>query len=121
MEDSYVMRRLVEVVLEQIQPRVTVGSSGSAACDILRSHPPAVMSLDICPPDMSGWDILQFVRSRFDLDDTAVIMLTGHVDANDIDRTAEIGAGECLQKPFRPDELGRLVVDTINGRAQVQV
>jgi two-component system OmpR family response regulator len=120
-EDSHVMRRLVEVVLEQIELRVAAVSAGSAACDILRSDPPAVMILDIGPPDMSGWGVLQFVRCRSDLDDTAVIMLTEHVDADDIDRAAEIGAVECLQKPFRPDELGGLVVDALNGRAQVQV
>jgi DNA-binding response OmpR family regulator len=44
-------------------------------------------------------------------------MLTGRSDADDIDRAAEMGADAYLLKPFRPDELRRIVVDTIHGAA----
>jgi DNA-binding response OmpR family regulator len=68
---------------------------------------------------MSGWEVLEVVRGRPALDGTAVIMLTGHTDADDIDRAAKLGADEYLLKPFRPDELRRLVVDTIHSSAKV--
>ena len=120
-DDSHVIRRLVEVVLEQIQLQVVTVASGSLACELLEDDPPDPVILDVGLPDISGWDVLQFLRSRPDLDDTAVIMLTGHVDADDIERAEEMGADEYLQKPFRPDELRRLVVDTVHGFAQAQV
>jgi DNA-binding response OmpR family regulator len=48
-------------------------------------------------------------------------MLTGRADADDVDRAAEMGADEYLLKPFRPDELRRLVIDTIHGSVEVEV
>lgn len=120
-DDSHVIRRLVEVVLGQIQLRVTAVSSGTLACEILAADTPDLVILDVGLPDMTGWDVLEFVRSRPVLDGTPIIMLTGRADADDVDRAAEIGADEYLLKPFRPDELRRLVVDTIHGSVEVEV
>jgi DNA-binding response OmpR family regulator len=118
-DDSHVIRRLVEVVLEQIHLHVVTAATGSMACEILEHDRPAVVILDVGLPDMSGWEVLEFVRDRPELDGTAVIMLTGHADADDIDRAANLGADEYLLKPFRPDELRRLVLDTIHSSANV--
>lgn len=118
-EDSHVIRRLVEVVLEQINLRVVTAATGSIACEMLEDDPPAVVILDIGLPDMSGWDVLEFVRDRSELDGTGVIMLTGCADADDIDRAANNGADEYLLKPFRPDDLRRLVIDTIHRSTKV--
>ena len=119
-DDSHVIRRMVEVVLGQIQLRVTTVPSGTLACEILGTDPPDLVVLDVGLPDMTGWDVLDFVRSRPDLDGTPIIMLTGRADADDVDRAAEMGADAYLLKPFRPDELRRLVVDTIHGSVEVE-
>jgi DNA-binding response OmpR family regulator len=70
---------------------------------------------------MTGWDILEFIRDRDDLDDLAIIMLTGRADADDVDRAAEMGADAYLLKPFRPAELRRVVIDTIRGASTAAV
>jgi len=118
-DDSHVIRRLVEVVLEQIQLDVVSVSNGVEACEALEKGAPDVLILDVGLPDISGWDILDLVRSRPDFDGTVVIMLTGHVDAADTDRAEEKGANEYLTKPFRPADLRRLVLDTIHGAPMV--
>jgi DNA-binding response OmpR family regulator len=117
-DDSHVIRRLVEVVLGQIEIEVVAVSSGSQACEALESMTPDVVILDVGLPDMPGWDVLDFLRCRPDLVGTSVIMLTGRSDAEDIERAADKGANEYLLKPFRPDELRRLVVRSIHGTAQ---
>lgn len=114
-DDSHVIRRLVEVVLGEIHLEVVSASTGTQACEYLARDLPDVLIVDVGLPDMSGWDILEFMRSRSELDGVAVIMLTGRGDADDIDKAAELGADEYLLKPFRPDELRRVVVDTIHG------
>lgn len=119
-DDSHVIRRLVEVVLEQIQLEVVTVANGSDACATLERDVPDMMILDVGLPDMTGWDVLDFVRNRPDLAGVAVIMLTGYADAQDIERATAKGADEYLLKPFRPDELRRLVVDTIHGTARTQ-
>ncbi len=116
-DDSHVIRRLVEVVLEQIQIDVVAVASGFEACEVLQRESPDVVILDVGLPDMPGWDVLDFVRCRPDLADTSVIMLTGRSDADAVDEAAEKGANEYLLKPFRPAELRRLVVNAIHGTA----
>jgi DNA-binding response OmpR family regulator len=117
-DDSHVIRSLVEVVLKQIQLDVTTVSTGFEACRILEYDTPDMLILDVGLSDMSAWDILERVRSHPGLDQTAVIMLTARSDAGDIDRAADNGADQYLPKPFRPDELRRLVVDTIHDSAR---
>jgi two-component system KDP operon response regulator KdpE len=98
---------------------MTVGN-GFKACEALEQYVPDLLILDVGLPDISGWDVLDFVRAHPDLRQTAVIMLTGHADAHDIETAANKGADEYLLKPFRPDELRRLVVDTIHGSARMR-
>lgn len=117
-DDSHVIRRLIEVVLDQIQLDVATVSTGGEACETLQRRAPDILILDLGLPDMSGWDVLEFVRSHAELDGVAVIMLTGRSDADDIERACDMGADAYLVKPFRPDELRRIVVDTIHGSAK---
>lgn len=114
-DDSHVIRRLVEVVLSQVQLDVVTVATGTEACELLESDPPDMLILDVGLPDMSGWDILEFVRGVPELGKVSIVMLTGRSDADDIDRATELGADAYLLKPFRPDELRRIVVDTIHG------
>lgn len=117
-DDSHVIRRLVEVVLSQVQLDVVTVATGTEACELLESDTPDMLILDVGLPDMSGWDILEFVRSVPELGKVFIVMLTGRSDADDIDRATELGADAYLLKPFRPDELRRIVVDTIHGTAR---
>jgi CheY-like chemotaxis protein len=119
-DDSHVIRRLVEVVLQQIDIEVLTVANGTEACEALKRCAPDMVILDVGLPDISGWDVLDFVKTRPDLRETVVIMLTGRADARDIEMAADKGADEYLLKPFRPDELRRLVVNTIHGPARLR-
>ena len=116
-DDSHVIRRLIEVVLAQVQLDVKTVATGTEACEALDDEAPDMVILDLGLPDISGWDVLEFVRGNPEFSDVAVIMLTGRCDADDIDRAEQMGADAYLLKPFRPDELRRIVVDTIHGAA----
>ncbi len=117
-DDSHVIRRLVEVVLSQVQLDVVTVATGTEACEAVERDMPDMLILDVGLPDMSGWDILEFVRGHPELGHISIVMLTGRSDAEDIDKAAELGADAYLLKPFRPDELRRIVVATIHGAAQ---
>ncbi len=117
-DDSHVIRRLVEVVLGQLQLDVRTAASGGEAIDAMDDRAPDLVVLDVGLPDIPGWDVLTHVRETPDLCDGAVIMLTGRSDADDIDRAERLGATAYLTKPFRPDELRRVVLETIHGGAR---
>ncbi|GMR01832.1 MAG: response regulator [Acidimicrobiia bacterium] len=114
-DDSHVIRRLVEVCLSQLQLDVEAVGTGRDACALMLSDVPDMLLLDVGLPDMSGWDVLEFARSQPALDGMVVIVLTGRSDISDVERADEAGADRYLIKPFRPAELRRVVLDTLHG------
>lgn len=114
-DDSYVIRRLVEVCLDQLKMNVTAVANGSEAFAALLAEVPDLLILDVGLPDMTGWDVLEFVRDRDQFGDTAVLMLTALSDADLIEKAADEGADAYLLKPFRQGELRRAVMNTVHG------
>jgi len=113
-DDSHVIRRLVEVSLQQLNLDVETAGSGVEACELLRRTIPDMLILDLGLPDMSGWDVIDFVREERALDGLPVVMLTGYSDASDRDRADDAGVVRYLVKPFRPADLRRAVLDILH-------
>jgi DNA-binding response OmpR family regulator len=66
---------------------------------IARGVAPVLLVLDLSLPDLSGLDVLRWVRARPEFDAVAVVMLTGSGNDRDIDRAYEIGIDAYLVKP----------------------
>lgn len=113
-DDSHVIRRLVEVSLQQLNLEVTTVSNGDEACERLRSDGADLVILDVGLPDVSGWDVLSFVATQPALDGLPVVMLTGYSDAGDRHRADAAGVVGYLVKPFRPADLRRVVLDALH-------
>lgn len=113
-DDSHVIRRLVEVSLQQLNVEVETAGSGRTACDLLQRSAPDLLILDVGLPDMTGWDVIDFVRQERALDGLPVVMLTGYSDASDRDRADDAGVERYLVKPFRPADLRRAVLDILH-------
>jgi DNA-binding response OmpR family regulator len=60
---------------------------------------PVLLVLDLSLPDLSGLEVLRWVRSRSELERVAVVMLSGSGDDEDIERAYEIGIDAYLVKP----------------------
>ena len=114
-DDSHVIRRLVEVCLDPLEVTVTTVGTGIDAQLEMMARPPDALILDVGLPDISGWDVLEFARSQSVLDGLAIIMMTGRTDAADVERADSAGADRYLMKPFRPAELRRILLDTLQG------
>ncbi len=113
-DDSHVIRRLVEVCLDQLRVEVATVATGTEARERLVEDPPDLLILDVGLPDVSGWEVLEFARSRPELDGLMVIMVTGRTDAADVERADSAGADRYVMKPFRPAELRRVVLDVLH-------
>jgi CheY-like chemotaxis protein len=60
---------------------------------------PVLLVLDLSLPDITGLEVLRWVRARPELDAIAVVMLSGSGDDEDIERAYEIGIDAYLVKP----------------------
>lgn len=79
---------------------------GAGARQLLASHAPSVLILDINLPDETGWDVLRWLRQQPDTHPN-VIMLTAFRPLKT--HMAELAPYRLLNKPFPIDALLRLV------------
>ena len=96
---------LVQLSLSEAGFVVETASSGQDAIDKLRRAAPELAVLDLMLPDMPGTEVCRFIRTRPELADVLVLMLTAK--GEEVDRIVgfELGADDYVTKPFSPREL----------------
>jgi CheY-like chemotaxis protein len=77
--------------------------TGRGALDYLSDRVPDVVLLDLRLPDLSGWQVLDELRSSGRLDELNVILFSAHASA--AESAVEAGCVSFLAKPFTPDDL----------------
>jgi DNA-binding NtrC family response regulator len=77
--------------------RTTVVHSGQEALDSLDSVAPDAMFLDVSMPGMNGLDVMAEVKRLKPA--LAVVVITGHATADEVERLKEMGAIDVIQKP----------------------
>jgi DNA-binding response OmpR family regulator len=71
--------------------------------------PPDIFVTDLRLGDENGWQFLEWVRSKEELRDIPVIVLSCSLSPQDTVLAKEMGVSRVLQKPGEPIELQRLV------------
>jgi DNA-binding response OmpR family regulator len=77
----------------------------SATRALLGSDHPVLLLLDINMPEVSGLEMLQFIRSRAALKRLPVLMLSANATDTDVERALQLGANGYLVKPVSLEEL----------------
>jgi CheY-like chemotaxis protein len=70
---------------------------------------PCLALLDLNLPQMSGFDVLQWVRSRPDLVNLPVVVLSGTKNPTDFEKAHRLGANACVVKTLDLAELYELI------------
>jgi DNA-binding response OmpR family regulator len=76
---------------------------GEAALQNVEARQPDLMVLDLSLPQLDGSEVLARVRSKYK--DVSVLVLTGRGDAEERIRCLDLGADDCVVKPFSFHEL----------------
>ena len=82
------------------------GHTGVALAQLRR---PDVVICDIIMDRMHGFEVIQKIRARAELADTLVIMVSAKAYKPDMDRAKGLGADHFVVKPFRCDDLLKLI------------
>lgn len=85
--------------------RLTTASTGQDALEAARRERFSLIVLDLMLPGMSGFDVLEALRTDDLTRDVAVLMLTARREEPDRIRGLSLGADDYLTKPFSPAEL----------------
>jgi len=101
-DDEAPIVELVRGYLEREGMEVIAAGDGQAGLELIRTHSPDVVVLDVMLPGIDGFEVLRRART---FSDAYVIMLTAR--AEEIDRIVglSVGADDYLVKPFSPREL----------------
>lgn len=109
-EDSAVIRRLIEVCLRPADLDVTMCDDGPTGLAATLADPPDLLVLDIGLPDMDGWEVLDRLRSEPTTRELPVLVLTAHAEEESRRRADEGGANAFVTKPFQPNDFRREVM-----------
>src|SRR3954454_9347839 len=92
----------VDHLLERLALGTLAVSTGAAVLQAARQRPPALVVLDVCLPDISGFEICRELRDE--LGDELPIILVSKEKTDDLDRAAGLllGADDYLAKPVDP-------------------
>lgn len=101
-DDSVTIRRVIELTFADENVRVESVSSGREAIASIEAAPPDIVLADAGMPDVSGYDIAAFVKSRPNLRHIPVILLAGAFEPLDEARSRTSGSDGVLVKPFEP-------------------
>ncbi len=108
-EDSQVIQRLIEVCLRPAGFDVSTRDDGPSGLDAALADPPDLLILDVGLPKMDGWEVLSRLRADARTRELTVLVLTAHAQEETRERADRGGADAFLTKPFRPNDLRRVV------------
>lgn len=106
-EDSKVIRRLIEVCLRPLGVEVNLVPNGPAGLESAALDRPDLVLLDIGLPGMNGWEVLETLRAS--AGSIPVLMLTGHGELWSENYARERGAVGFMTKPFLPEMLRKRI------------
>ena len=104
-DDEIHIRRLTARVLEMAGYRVIEAASGTQALRLIQETQPDVITCDISMPGMSGFEVLETIKSQPATAEIPVIMLTAIGQEKDAARATELGAVGYITKPFSSTNL----------------
>ena len=108
-DDDPSLLSMVSWLLREHGYEVQTADRGNVVLEALEGPPPDLVLLDIMMPYVSGFDVLQEIRTFPHRESTPVIMLTAKGQPTDRTRALELGATDFLTKPFSPNKLlGRI-------------
>ena len=115
-DDDAPVRDLYSHIAGRIGVEVDLVASGRDAIAALKSRKYDVALLDLNMPRLSGWEVLDFLRSRNEARPANLFIITGFIDQKISEADRDLVSG-VLYKPVSPDQLRKLVTDCLTGAA----
>jgi PAS domain S-box-containing protein len=95
-----------EVILKELGENLVVASSGREALEYLLKNEVAVILVDVCMPELDGFELAAMIREHPRFQKTAMIFISA-IQVSDIDRLRgyEMGAVDYVPVPVVPEVL----------------
>ena len=104
-EDEEALGLMLKYNLEKAGYAVRIVTNGNKALAEVEQHLPSLVLLDWMLPEISGLEIAKLIRSKPDIKDIPIIMLTAKGEEEDTIKGLSAGADDYVTKPFSIPEL----------------
>src|SRR6476619_4979174 len=95
-----------EVILKELGENLVVAASGREALEYLLKNEVAVILVDVCMPELDGFELAKMIREHPRFQKTAMIFVSAvHMSESDYLRGYEAGAVDYLSVPVVPELL----------------
>jgi DNA-binding response OmpR family regulator len=97
--------KVLQTILNNPSYEISSALNGKDAIMECAANSFDLILLDIMMPEMDGYEVCQYLKSKDKTKDIPVIFLTAKVDEEAIIHGFEVGAQDYVTKPFNPQEL----------------
>jgi DNA-binding response OmpR family regulator len=120
-DDDEEMNNAIGLMLKMLHCEVmTFKSARSAAQRLLTGKHPDLLILDINMPEVSGLDLLEFLRRRKEWKELPIVMLSSEAADDMVDQTLQMGADSYLIKPVTIEELEKAMATASDKHVSVK-
>jgi DNA-binding response OmpR family regulator len=113
-EDHPDARALVRTYLLAMGMEVVDVAEGRSAIRLLESSPPDLVCLDLMLPELSGYEVCEFMRAHPRLKNVPILIMSARAKPMDRAFAEDVGATAYLIKPFKRSEFSRAVTACMN-------
>lgn len=114
-DDASTVRMYHKALLDEIGAFVIEAANGVEALERALEQPVDLFLVDINMPKMDGFTLVKELRSRENLADIPVIMISTEAQENDQIKSFDVGVNLYLVKPVNPEELQQTVTLMFGG------
>lgn len=114
-DDDAPMRALERGCLEALGLQVEEAACGRTALAKLEAHPPSLVCLELTLPELSGYELCEYIHRSPALQDVPVMVVTARSHPVDRAYAEEAGAAKYLTKPFTAQHFTATVRELLGG------
>ena len=105
-DDDEEMSRAISLMLQILDSNVRIFNSiRPAAQAFVSGKKPDLIILDVNMPEVSGLDMVEFLRRRPESKDLPIVMLSSEATDTIVDKALALGADSYVMKPVSLEEL----------------
>jgi DNA-binding response OmpR family regulator len=120
-DDDEEMNRAIGLMLKMLDCEVlSFHNARSVAQTLLTGKTPQVLILDINMPEVSGLDLLEFLRRRPEWKELPIIVLSSESADSTVDKALMLGADAYIMKPVTIQELDRAMTTALDRHVGIQ-
>jgi DNA-binding response OmpR family regulator len=120
-DDDEEMTRAIGLMLKMLDCEVmSFRNARSAAQRLLTGKSPQLLLLDINMPEISGLDLLEFLRRRPEWKELPIIMLSSESADSTVDKALLLGADAYIMKPATIEELEKAMTTALRNHVSIE-